>query len=99
MTPPPATAACLTCHGAEQSNGAFRMVSNQASNLMIPGLRSCQRCHGGEGSNSAVPSGCALCHNFHMDQGVPAMILRQRVRGQRWETTTTPVTTASAARP
>lgn len=90
--------ACLACHGSETGDGNFRMASNQASNLMIPGVQSCQRCHGGEGSSSAVPSGCAMCHNFHMDQGVPAMILRQRVRGQRWETTVAPVTTASAAR-
>jgi hypothetical protein len=75
--------ACLGCHVATQSN--------QASNLLIPGLESCQRCHGGEGSNSQVPSGCAMCHDYHMDEGQPAMLLRQRVRGNRWETTRTPV--------
>jgi Cytochrome c7 and related cytochrome c len=90
--------ACLTCHGTDLGNGNFRMTSNQASNLMIPGLNSCQRCHGGEGSNSVVPSGCAMCHDYHMDQGVPAMILRRRVRGQRWETTVTPVAAMVAPR-
>jgi hypothetical protein len=90
--------ACLTCHGSDAGNGNFRMTSNQASNLMIPGLQSCQRCHGGEDSNSAVPSGCSMCHDYHMDEGVPAMILRQRVRGQRWETTVTPVTAMTGTR-
>lgn len=75
--------ACLSCHVANQSN--------QAANLLIPNLESCQRCHGGEASQAAVPSGCAMCHDYHMDDGQPAMLLRQRVRGQRWETTRTPV--------
>lgn len=82
--------ACLACHNATQSN--------QAANLMIPDLASCQRCHGGEGSDSAVPSGCAMCHDYHMDDGVPAMLLRQQVRGQRWETTTIPVTGSNMRR-
>ncbi len=81
--------ACLTCHVATRSN--------QAANLLIPGLESCQRCHVGENSNQSVigqrvSSGCAMCHDYHMDEGMPAMILRQRVRGQRWESTATPVT-------
>ena len=85
--------ACLTCHVATRSN--------EASNLLIPGLESCQRCHVGENSNKAVPgqrvsSSCAMCHDYHMDEGVPAMILRQRVRGNRWESTVTPVTPAAA---
>jgi len=88
--------ACLTCHVAKDSD--------QASNLLIPGLESCQRCHVGENSNISVigqrvSSGCAMCHDYHMDEGVPAMILRQRVRGQRWESTTIPVTQAPAATP
>jgi hypothetical protein len=33
-----------------------------------------------------------MCHDYHINEGVPAMILRQRVRGQRWESTVTPVT-------
>jgi hypothetical protein len=70
---------------------------------MLPGLDSCQRCHVDEGSNARVvgqrvPSGCALCHDYHMDDGVPAMILRNRVRGQRWESTVTPVAAHSRAR-
>jgi hypothetical protein len=83
--------ACLTCHVATKSN--------QSANLLIPGLESCQRCHVGEGSNQRtvgqrVSSSCAMCHDYHIDEGVPAMILRQRVRGQRWESTVTPVAAA-----
>lgn len=86
--------ACLTCHAATRSN--------QATNLMIPGVESCQRCHVGEGSSTAVigqpvQSSCAMCHDYHMDEGVPAMILRQRVRGQRWESTVTPIATRPSA--
>lgn len=86
-------AACLTCHtGDRQEGGGFRMTSNRAADLLIPGLASCQQCHGGEGDrSSAVPSGCAMCHDYHMDEGAPVMILRQRVRGQRWESTVMPV--------
>lgn len=88
--------ACLTCHVAT--------ASNQASNLMIPGLESCQRCHVGENSNQQVigqrvESSCAMCHDYHMDEGVPAMILRQRVRGNRWESTTIPVASQGASPP
>jgi predicted CXXCH cytochrome family protein len=83
--------ACLTCHVATKSN--------QAANLLIPGLESCQRCHGDENDRqAAVPSGCAMCHDYHMDEGAPAMILRQRVRGQRWETTVMPVAGQPRAR-
>jgi hypothetical protein len=57
----------------------------------------------GEGSNQQVAgqrvsSGCAMCHDYHINEGVPAMILRQRVRGQRWESTVTPVTAAIRSR-
>ncbi len=88
--------ACLTCHVATESN--------QASNLLIPGLESCQRCHVGENSNQQVigqrvESSCAMCHDYHMDEGVPAMILRQRVRGNRWESTTIPVAQQGASPP
>lgn len=82
--------ACLGCHAATRSN--------QAANLLVPDLQSCRRCHGGEGSSSAVPSGCAMCHDYHMDDGVPAMLLRQRIRGQRWESTVIPVTEANRGR-
>ncbi len=43
------------------------------------------------GAAHPVPSSCAMCHDYHMDEGTPAMLLRQRVRGRRWETTVIPV--------
>lgn len=73
---------CATCHAAP--------ASQSASDLLLPDLESCRTCHGGE-SSGRVPSTCAMCHDYHMDEGVPAMLLRQRVRGRRWETTVIPI--------
>jgi predicted CXXCH cytochrome family protein len=73
---------CATCHGAERSRSA--------NDLLLPRLETCRTCHGGE-SSGEVQSTCAMCHDYHGDEGVPAMLLRQRVRGRRWETTTIPV--------
>ena len=79
---------CSTCHAAERSSAA--------DDLLLPNLASCRTCHGGETSGD-VPSTCAMCHDYHMDEGVPAMLLRQRVRGRRWETTVIPVEPRPAA--
>ena len=73
--------ACLSCHRAD--------ASNDAADLLIPNQASCRDCHGGETSRKPVESTCAMCHDFHMDEGVPAMLLRQQVRGRRWTTTVT----------
>lgn len=80
---PHAQTECAVCHEAPKSDAA--------SDLLIPGLDSCRTCHGGESSNSDVPSSCAMCHDYHMDEGAPAMLLRKRVHGRRWETTVIPV--------
>ncbi|HEX8527222.1 cytochrome c3 family protein [Allosphingosinicella sp.] len=80
---------CSTCHAAEGSQSA--------NDLLLPDLQSCRTCHGGESSGADVPSTCAMCHDYHMDEGVPAMLLRQRVRGRRWETTVIPVQPRPAA--
>jgi predicted CXXCH cytochrome family protein len=79
---PHAQTDCATCHAAP--------ASRSANDLLLPNLQSCRTCHGGE-SSGEVPSTCAMCHDYHMDEGVPAMLLRQRVRGRRWETTVIPV--------
>ena len=71
--------ACLSCHTAN--------ASNDATDLMIPNVASCRDCHGGETTRLPVPSSCAMCHDYHMDQGVPSQLLRQQVRGRRWTTT------------
>ena len=85
------SAACLSCHAA---NG-----SSDASDLMLPDVASCRDCHGGETTSLPVESSCAMCHDYHMDEGVPAMLLRQQVRGRRWTTTVIPVRAEAAAGP
>ena len=80
---------CATCHAADRSQSA--------NDLLLPGIESCRTCHGGESSGD-VPSTCAMCHDYHMDEGVPAMLLRQRVRGRRWETTVVPARQAGEGR-
>ncbi|MFL6843349.1 MAG: cytochrome c3 family protein [Allosphingosinicella sp.] len=72
------TQSCSSCHGAERSN--------DASDLLIPDVKSCRTCHGGEASSKAVPSSCAMCHDYHMDAGAPSMLIRQRVRGKKRDT-------------
>jgi predicted CXXCH cytochrome family protein len=81
--------ACASCHNAG--------TSNSASELLLPDAASCRTCHGGETTRLPVPSTCAMCHDFHMDEGTPAMLLRQQVRGRRWETSVIPVEPQPAA--
>jgi len=71
------TQTCSSCHLAERSKAA--------SDLLIPDLASCRTCHGGEGSSKAVPSSCAMCHDYHMDAGAPSMLIRRKVRGKKRE--------------
>lgn len=71
--------ACLSCHTANRSS--------DATDLLIPNAASCRDCHGGETTSLPVPSTCAMCHDYHMDEGTPAMLLRQQVRGRRWTST------------
>jgi hypothetical protein len=68
-------AACASCHNAS--------ASAKSGDLLLPDLKSCRTCHGGETTSKAVPSGCAMCHDFHMDGGAPSMLIRQRVRGKK----------------
>jgi hypothetical protein len=77
--------ACLSCHRADRSS--------DSSDLLLPNLASCRDCHGGETTSLPVESTCAMCHDYHMDEGVPARLLRQQVRGRRWTTTVIPVQT------
>ena len=84
------SAACLTCHRADRSVAS--------TDLLLPDLASCRTCHGGERTSAPVASSCAMCHDYHMDEGAPAMLLRKRVRGRRWETTVIPVQPEPAAR-
>jgi hypothetical protein len=70
-----ASQTCSSCHAAVRSNAA--------SDLLIPGIATCRTCHGGERTSKPVASSCAMCHDYHMGQGAPSMIIRQRVRGNR----------------
>lgn len=72
------SAGCLSCHNAAGT-------STNASDVMLPDLQSCRACHGGERTRLPVASTCAMCHDYHFDQGVPAQILLQRVRGGQWQ--------------
>ena len=66
---------CTSCHAADRSQSA--------SDLLIPGIETCRTCHGGERTSKPVASSCAMCHDYHRDEGAPAMLIRQQVRGQR----------------
>jgi hypothetical protein len=68
------TETCGSCHKAP--------ASASATDLLLPDLASCRTCHGGEGSSKAVPSSCAMCHDYHMDSGAPSFLIRQKVRGK-----------------
>jgi predicted CXXCH cytochrome family protein len=57
------TETCESCHAAKSST--------KATDLILPGLKSCRSCHGGEASAAKVPSGCAMCHSYHVKQDAP----------------------------
>ncbi|KFG88278.1 Cytochrome C family protein [Sphingobium herbicidovorans NBRC 16415] len=58
-----ATETCESCHAAPKSHDARQ--------LLLPGIDSCRTCHGGEQSKADVPSGCAMCHSYHIGDGAP----------------------------
>jgi hypothetical protein len=72
---PHSTQSCSSCHSAESSAAA--------SDLLIPDVASCRACHGGEGGSKPVQSSCAMCHDYHMDDGAPSMLIRRKVRGKK----------------
>lgn len=49
---------CSDCHGADHSK--------LSADVLLPELASCRECHGDTGSDRQVPSGCTLCHAFHI---------------------------------
>lgn len=66
---------CRDCHAADKSNNA--------SDLLIPTVANCQSCHTGEKGatnfklvRSGTPSGCAMCHDYHADEGAPWVLKR-----------------------
>ena len=58
-----ATETCESCHAAPKSHDARQ--------LLLPGIDSCRTCHGGEKAKADVPSGCAMCHSYHVGDGAP----------------------------
>jgi predicted CXXCH cytochrome family protein len=67
---------CTTCHAAEKSN--------EASDLLLPGIATCRTCHAGENTRSAeVPSSCAMCHSYHPRNGGIAAPRRVAVNARR----------------
>ncbi|MGB5483867.1 cytochrome c3 family protein [Parasphingorhabdus sp.] len=62
---------CTTCHNAT--------TSKDAKDLLLPGIKTCRECHGGEfQKTSDVPSSCAMCHDYHADDGAPWLIKEQQ---------------------
>jgi predicted CXXCH cytochrome family protein len=57
------TESCASCHKAD--------ASGTANDLLLPGIGTCRTCHGGEASKAQVPSGCAMCHSYHVSDGAP----------------------------
>jgi predicted CXXCH cytochrome family protein len=50
---------CTTCHAAD--------TSTSASDVLLPGIKTCRTCHLGEDApKTKVPSGCAMCHGYHI---------------------------------
>lgn len=51
---------CSDCHKASESK--------EATDLLLPDLKSCRDCHEGASAvktDKIVPSGCAMCHGYH----------------------------------
>lgn len=66
---------CRDCHAAEKSNNS--------SDLLIPTVANCQQCHtGANGAHNAqlvrsgTASSCAMCHDYHADEGAPWVLKR-----------------------
>jgi predicted CXXCH cytochrome family protein len=67
---------CRDCHKAEKSN--------QADDLLLPTLATCQACHTGQNGEhkaqlvrSGTASSCAMCHDYHADEGAPWVLKRK----------------------
>ena len=62
---------CTSCHNAP--------ASKTANDLLLPGIKTCRECHGGEfQKTSDVPSTCAMCHDYHADDGAPWLIREEQ---------------------
>jgi cytochrome c3-like protein/FHA domain-containing protein len=67
---------CSTCHVASESE--------QASDVLLPGIETCRDCHAGaEASGDEIVSTCAMCHSYHADDAAPYLVRARNNRGQR----------------
>lgn len=49
---------CTSCHAADRSI--------TSADVLLPDLNSCRSCHFGENApRGKIPSGCAMCHDYH----------------------------------
>ncbi|HET8942413.1 MAG TPA: cytochrome c3 family protein [Rudaea sp.] len=51
------TVKCEDCHAARKSD--------QASDLLIPGIANCRACHAGAKASGKVATTCIACHDYH----------------------------------
>lgn len=59
--------ACGTCHTAA--------ASDQASDLLMPGIKVCRDCHvGAHPEENKIASTCASCHSYHESPGAPRVL-------------------------
>jgi len=68
------TESCASCHNVK--------ASNSASDVNLPKIVRCQECHGGQDAHKAVPSACAMCHDYHRTGFAPLMVRDSRTRGK-----------------
>ena len=62
---------CSECHAAGQSQSS--------TDVLLPGIKQCRDCHQGEGSSEPkVPSGCAMCHAYHVSPSAPPSVRSRR---------------------
>lgn len=62
---------CSTCHAAKDSASS--------SDLLLPDLRTCRSCHLGENApRGKVSSGCAMCHDYHINGLAPRGLTPRR---------------------
>ena len=71
------TESCTSCHAVRSSHFA--------SDVNLPKIVKCQECHGGQDARKAVPSSCAMCHDYHRTDFAPLLVRNSRVRGKEGE--------------
>ena len=70
------TEECGTCHEAS--------ASEEASDVLLPGIETCRECHMGDTASSGeIVSTCAMCHSYHADDAAPYLVRARNNRGQR----------------